>query len=364
MKRRHFEALQPICPSCRVQQIGDFPLALAWVAREEGDTVLEGALECSNQSCRLEYPILDGLPVLVPDARAYLADHLFHLVLREDLDPRIESLLGECAGPGSAFDTTRVHLSSYASDHYGEFEVRHDADANESRPGSIARVWRTVRQLVPTPAGGPSIEVGCSVGRVAFEIAEETQDLVLGVDLNASMLRLAQRALRTGAVSYPVRTAGLLYERRNCDLPFRSRDRVDFWIADGAALPFSSGTFARAVALNVIDAVASPLDLIRSMIDGLRPGGEILLATPYDWSSAVTHPAAWIGGHSPRAPGSGSGAEVLRALLTPGAHPASLDGVRILGELGDVPWTVRMHERAHCAYRLHAMAAIREDRSA
>lgn len=360
MKRRHFETLRPICPSCRAQELGDYPLALAWVAREEGDIVLEGALECSNASCRLEYPILDGLPVLVPDAREYLADHLFHLVLREDLDPRIESLLGECAGPGSAFDTTRLHLSSYAWDHYGEFETR---NAAPPRPSSIASVWQAVRQLVPTLAIGPAVEVGCSVGRVTFEMAEASQDLVLGVDLNASMLRLAQRVLRTGTVSFPMRTSGLLYERHECYLPFRSMDRVDFWIADGTALPFSSGTFARAVALNVIDAVASPLDLIRSVIDRVRPGGEILLATPYDWSSAVTHPAAWIGGHSPRAPGSGSGAEVLRALLTPGAHPASLNGVRIIGELEEVPWTVRMHDRAHCAYRLHAMAAIREDRS-
>jgi SAM-dependent methyltransferase len=135
---------------------------------------------------------------------------------------------------------------------------------------------------------------------------------------------------------------------------------VDFWVADGAALPFPKGAFGSSLALNVIDSIASPLDLLRSMRRSTRAGGRMLIAAPYDWSGAVTAPSAWIGGHSPRSPGAGSSERVLRALLTPGEHPVSLTGVRVCEEIASIPWTLRLHERAFSRYRLHALCAVVE----
>ena len=67
MRRLHFETFQPVCPDCRLQESGEHRLEIGWIAREEGDTILEGALRCTNPECRLEYPILDGLPILLVD---------------------------------------------------------------------------------------------------------------------------------------------------------------------------------------------------------------------------------------------------------------------------------------------------------
>ena len=376
MRRLHFETLRPICPACLIQQVGEFPLEIGWIAREEEDSIEEGSLYCTNPACRSEYPVIDGLPVIVPDARAFLADNVFQFVMRGDLDGRTEALLGECSGPGSALDATRLHLSSYSWDHYGDLdpeerrETRGGAgdaarqgdtacpdDTVPPRPGSLLRAWRRIQGLAPPGPAGPVLDVGCSVGRLAFELAEGSDELVLGVDLNVSMLRLAQQARRTGRVVYPRRSAGLLYERREFPLPVRDRGNVDFWIADGLALPFKGETFGRTVAMNVIDSSLSPLDLLRSLERTARSGGHLFLAAPFDWSGAVTPPESWFGGHSPRAPGEGDGALVLRALLTQGAHPASLTTTRVVGELDDVPWTVRMHDRSRSEYRLHALAA-------
>ena len=342
-----------------IQRGVESPLERGWAAREEHDAVLEGGLYCTHSSCRLEYPVVDGLPILFPDAQAFVAENVFHLLLREDLGPRTESLIGECCGPGSALDTTRLHLSSYTWDHYAEFDSGERID-DATRPGSIARAWARIEALAPAPPAGATLEVGCSVGRIAFDIGESSKDVVLGMDINVSMLRTAQHVLRTGSVVYPRRSGGLVYERREFGVPFHRRDRVDFWAGDGAALPFATGTFARVVGMNVLDSVASPLDFLRSMRRVTRPGGQLLLAAPYDWSGAVTQPPAWIGGHSVRAAGEGSSAAILRALLTPGAHPASLEGIRIVGELDDLPWFVRMHDRSVTLYRLHAVAAIVE----
>ncbi|MEZ4649294.1 MAG: methyltransferase domain-containing protein [Candidatus Eisenbacteria bacterium] len=356
MRLGHFDTLRPVCPSCLVHEAGAHDLEIGWVAREDGDGVQEGALHCTNPDCRSEYPILDGLPILVPDPRAFIADHAFSLLLRDDLDPRIESVIGECSGPGSAYDATRIHLSSYSWDHYGDLAPDAGAQTGPG-PGSIVQILRKLVELGRTPVPSPVLEVGCSVGRTVLELAETGQDMVLGVDLNVSMLRVAQRALRSGRAVFPKRRAGLLYERQDIALPFESREAADFWVADGTMLPFRNDVFGSAVALNVIDSVSSPLDLLRTLERITGPGGSLYLTTPYDWSAAVTPLEAWLGGHSPRAPGAGDGAWVLRALLTPGAHPASLSSTEIVGELPDLPWTLRMHDRSRSEYSLHGVVA-------
>ena len=84
MKRTHFEALRPICPACRIQRNEECALAVTIVAAGTGDDVLEGVLEC--RTCRREYPIIDGIPLLVPDPRAYIANQLPRVVTLAELN--------------------------------------------------------------------------------------------------------------------------------------------------------------------------------------------------------------------------------------------------------------------------------------
>jgi SAM-dependent methyltransferase len=130
---------------------------------------------------------------------------------------------------------------------------------------------------------------------------------------------------------------------------------VDFWACDALALPFPAGTFGTIAALNVLDCVPSPHDLLDSLPLLLAKRGTAFLSTPHDWSTAATPVESWLGGHSQRGPEGGASEPVLRALLTPGAHPASLDGLEILAEEPDVSWHVRMHDRAVMEYRSHLM---------
>ncbi|MCB9464387.1 MAG: methyltransferase domain-containing protein [Candidatus Eisenbacteria bacterium] len=350
MKHRHFEELQPVCPSCKMHGLGMFELEVGWVGRETVDGIAEGGLYCTNPECRAEFPIIDGLPVIVPDARAFLADNVFQFLIRDDLDGRIEALLGECSGPGSAYDTIRVQIGSYAWDHYAEGS------------GSLRRAFHELEALAPDPPTGPVLEIGCSVGGLTLEAGARSDDLVLGIDLNVPMIRIAKRALDTGVARFPVRKSGLVYDHREVPHPYGPCDNVDFWIADAHVLPFRGDRFARSLALNVLDSTMSPLDVLRSLVEVTRPGGLLYLTTPYDWSGAVTPPEAWLGGHSPRAPGGGDPAWVLRSLLTPGAHPASLESTSIVGERDSLPWTVRMHERSRSEYAMHGVV-VRVDGS-
>jgi SAM-dependent methyltransferase/uncharacterized protein YbaR (Trm112 family) len=357
MRRRHFEALRPVCPVCRAARNAESPLALAVVLREEGGHVVEGTLRCPDPACQREYPILDGIPLLLANLRGYVAGAIDQIQARDDLTAETESLLGDCCGPASAFEVTRQHLSTYAWDHYADLDP--DEAVGEPAPGSVLHLLERSLDLAGTLPSGPILDLGCSVGRTSFALAERTGGLVLGVDLGYAMLRLAGRALREGRVVYPRRRIGLAYDRRDFAVNLPGAENVDFWACDALALPFSTGTFGTIVALNVLDCVTSPHDLLASVPRLLSDKGRAVLTTPYDWSPSATPVEAWLGGHSQRGLEAGASEPVLRALLTPGAHPASIEGLEILREDPDIPWRVRMHDRSSVEYRVHAVAVMR-----
>jgi SAM-dependent methyltransferase/uncharacterized protein YbaR (Trm112 family) len=352
LRRQHFDALQPICPRCALEGRAASPLKLAAVLEGSDELVLEGLLHCGCEDCRLEYPIIDGIPIIVPDVRSYIANNINQIHRRGDLSEEIEGVLGDAIGPGSALDQTRQHLSIYCWGHYG------DLDPEEMRDEALGSVVRCLEEgfSLPIDPSAPALDLGCSVGRTTFELAERVDGLALGIDLNFAMLKTAQTVLQTERLAYGRRRLGLVSDRREFPVQLPARELVDFWACDTLALPFTAGQFGTVLAMNLLDCVASPRDLLAVVRSMLRDGGSAVITTPYDWSPNATPVEAWIGGHSQRGPDKGAAEPLLRALLTPGAHPQSVNGLTITGEIEDVPWLTRLHERSTVAYSMHLVA--------
>lgn len=352
MRRAHLEAFAPRCPRCASSGL-HAPLVLGASYREEGEHVLFGKLECSHAACWSEYPILDGVPVILSSVRETLAQQGPVVLLRDDLPAETEGLLADCMGPGTTFDTTRQHLSNYVWDHYAQFDPQEDS---RLRPGSgVGLLERGLELSGPAPAG-LTLDAGCSVGRTTFELAARREGLVLGVDLNLSMLRLAARVLREGVVRYPRRRVGVVYDRREFPVAFEGAERVDFWACDASALPFADDAFGLVNSLNLLDCLANPHGHLSELSRTLCAGGKAVLATPHDWSPGATAIECWVGGHSQRGPEAGASEPVLRNLLTPGKHPAAVSGLAIVGEELDAPWRVRLHDRSSVDYRAQVLA--------
>ena len=362
MRRRHFSAFAPICPRCARDGVGAHPLHLAAVLLESpGGDIRQGVLHCSNPSCQLEFPILDGIPVIVPDPCAVLAERAVELLLRDDLDPTLESQFGDAMGPNGWFDVQRQTLSSYGWDGWADQDpAEAPAEPGAPVPGAARRCLARLESLTPAAPAPLMLDLGCAAGRTSFDLAAgHPEALVLGIDVSAAALRLAQGAL-AGRVSYPRRRIGLVYDRRSFPVIAAGADRVDFWLCDATALPFAPGGVGLAVALNLLDCVPEPRRLLASLAAALAPGGQALLACPYDWATRATPLETWIGGHSQRGPYAGAAEPFLRALLTPGAHPQAVAGLRILAEDAAFPWQTRLHDRASVSYRTHLVALGRD----
>ncbi|MEQ8710447.1 MAG: methyltransferase domain-containing protein [Rhodospirillales bacterium] len=351
MRPELFDQFRPVCPGSLMREGIEAPLWLASDLQTSDGHLDQGVLHGGDGDTVQEYPVLNGAPLLIGDIRSYLSDHQSHLLLRDDLSPEIESIIGDGIGSGSLFDMTRQHLSTYAWDHYAGLDPSEITE--KPRPGAALRCLEAGLTMVGTLPGGPILDVGCSVGRTTFRLAEKYKRPALGLDLNFSMIRMAQSILRRNIVDYPRRRIGLVYDRRQFDVSLGGTDLVDFWVADATVLPFRAASFALTVALNSTDSVASPADLVQGLARITKPDGWLVLATPYDWSPAVTRTESWIGGHSQRAEDRGAAEPRLRALL-------SESGWTITDELPRQPWATRLHDRSSVDYAVHLIVARRQ----
>lgn len=332
------------------------PLRIAAVQKEEGEHIVEGLIQCINPQCYREYPILDGVPMLVAGLRAYMEHSALGVLVRTDLSPELESILGDCVGPNSAYDVLRQHLSQYSRDHYGDLDPE-NTEEERREAGSVLRVLRAGMTHIKERPSGPILDLGCSVGRTTFELAETTGEWVLGADLNFSMLRVASQALRTGRVQYPRRRVGVVYDRRAFDVPFGGADRVDFWQVDAMALPFPEAPFSMMTSINLLDCLPIPVQHLQSLSTLVRPDGAVLMATPFDWSPAASAVEAWIGGHGQRNEVGGSSETWLERLLCGGGGLSGF-GWQICGK-EDVSWTVRIHSRNRVEYQTRLLVLKR-----
>lgn len=389
MRLSHFEHFAPRCPACiwRSRELDlarapTFdcaqlaPLSLERIESREGSSnalILEGVLRCEDAACAARYPIIDGVPMILANVREVIKRDSAMILRRDDLSETIESFIAACVGPGGEFDRARLYTGAYAWDHYGTGAG--GACAGAGGGGSGGDAARVLRRLIQLAGGlhprspGSVIDAGCATGGVSFELgailaeserdAAPNQALVLGVDMHLGMLRVAQSALRTGEVIYPLRREGVVYDRMRVPVDARRMahaPRVDFWCCDAMALPFAGASVDACVTLHTLDAVGSPAGLLAELSRVTKDKGRVLLASPFDWTQNVTPMENWLGGHSEHAPHRGEGASVLDMLLS-GAAPAGsgIDRLRILAR-DDMEWRVRLYARAMTHYRTHLLA--------
>jgi SAM-dependent methyltransferase len=196
--------------------------------------------------------------------------------------------------------------------------------------------------------GGCALDLGCGVGRLAFELAR-FHDRVVGLDLNFHMVAAAARIQRSGRIEYHRRLRGQRFEP--ISLPWSVPDNMLLLVADALDPPFEATSFDTVAALNLLDNVNVPLTLIGQMDALLRRTGTLLIGSPYEWRHDISDPSQWLEDADRDAPG------VLRAILSERLIEALPLDYRIVADIADLPWVLRQHERFWQRFSVHLLAA-------
>ena len=139
-----------------------------------------------------------------------------------------------------------------------------------------------------------ALDLGCAVGRSSLELARKVPEVV-GIDFSQTFLRAARAMAKSGFLRFSLKVEGNLRQNLKARGPSRKLGkRVCFRAGDALNLP-RLGQFDLVLAANLVDRVKDPKRLLRVVLPGLvRPGGLLLLTSPYTWSNEFTPPARWL----------------------------------------------------------------------
>ena len=344
MRLAHLQYFAPICPICKRDAAKHIKLQLQ-VRVGDQEWVEEGLLFCP--SCRATYPILHGIPILVPDVQSYLTNSQIHLLWDDRLSFFAQQWLAESSGPSSGFELTRQYLSTYCWTHYG--------DLDPSFEGPPSHLLDLIEHLYRPTEKGLHLEVGCSVGRSTFEIASRSKQPTLGIDVNFSMIRVAQSILRKNRLQYGLRKVGITYRWRDYPVSLDGAEFVDFWVADALCLPFADHTMQTVHSMNVLDCVAEPVKHLKEMSRIQKDDGQIGVVCPYDWSPNAVDFQFWVGGKNQIQPMEGASDQIMHWLLCADSPVPELAKSKVLYEQADLPWAIRVHDRSVMHYKTHLL---------
>ncbi len=290
------------------------------------------ALICSNPRCGAEYPIREGLPVLLsPNHPAPPADYDDPLAVQMYAEMHLTSFrtdlkagmtAGAANGACGFADAAPRPVGSFTDLAHAGTIVSQAANMLhhiEDLTGPYYRHMATVILENLPHASGLVADIGCGMARMAFELELGAwPGCYLGVDLSYRLLNEAQRAFtgETGHIRLTDTGTGGLHTRLvPIQPPKLPPDRYTLALGDSAHLPLPDQSCAAVVALNLIDRVADPIAVTHELWRCVAPDGLLVLA----WFSGAP---TWLTDESERMPG-----DILRKPLAAGALREPSDDV-------------------------------------
>jgi len=244
--------------------------------------------------------------------------------------------------PGSVAETmgSRLYETDQLVTQYLEFHY-FDAACGGGRPADPLGVPNfpraCVEAVMPRVAGdrrGRCLDIGCSVGRSAFEFARHFAH-VDAIDFSARFIQAGVRLQAGDEVHYEIPTEGELTVSRAISLERLGLaavgERVSFLQGDACNLKAMFGDYDLVFAGNLIDRLYDPGLFLSGIAGRIRPGGLLAITSPYTWLEEYTPKTKWLGGRREGGEPVSTFAGLTRALA----------GGFALVDRGEIPFVIR-----------------------
>jgi putative 4-mercaptohistidine N1-methyltranferase len=185
------------------------------------------------------------------------------------------------------------------------------------------------------PPDARGLDLGCAVGRSAFELARHCHEVV-GVDFSASFIRAAKELRALGSHPYRRIDQGRLITACVAEVPAGiERERVHFEVGDACELRPDLGRFDAALLANLLDRLPDPRRCLARLPALVKSGGQLVIASPFTWLVEYTPVENWLGGFE-RAGQPVDSFTTLQEILAP--------DFELVREF-DLPFLIREHAR-------------------
>jgi len=141
-----------------------------------------------------------------------------------------------------------------------------------------------------------ALDLGCAVGRATFELARFCEKTV-GIDRSVRFIAAANALKEKGSLNHANRQEGEIgVPARAIVPPEIERERATFEHGDACKLRTDLGAFDLVLMANLIDRLPQPRSCLQRTPSLVRPGGILMITSPYTWLEEFTARKHWLGG--------------------------------------------------------------------
>lgn len=144
-----------------------------------------------------------------------------------------------------------------------------------------------------------ALDLGCAVGRSTFEFGKYFSH-VDGIDFSARFIQSAFQLKEDGQIRYTIPTEGNLVAYREQTLEglglAELTGNIDFSQGDATNLKPQFTDYDLIFAGNLIDRLYQPKLFLERIVERLKPGGWLVITSPYTWLEEYTQTEHWLGG--------------------------------------------------------------------
>ena len=233
---------------------------------------------------------------------------------------------------------TDKQLAEYLLFHYGAPDevLTHEGGPREAL-GYPARCVSECLDVGLLPDKARALDLGCAVGRSTFELARHCVE-VIGIDFSRRFIDAAKVLRADGGLDYQRADEGALTTPCRASVPPEiDRQRVAFEVGDAMNLRAGLGGFDVVLMANLIDRLSEPRRCLDQLQTLLKPGGQLIITSPYTWLEEFTPRANWLGGFE---------RDGLMTTTRAGLQAALAESFELIAT-HDLPFLIREHARKY-----------------